>query len=97
MPSTRISGVHVSGPGNTTLHTGRGRLLGFLVSHSQAAAQSVMFFDGAATLAVVYIAPQQCPAYIQFGADKQDGIEFAESLIANPGANCELNVWFVGY
>ncbi len=97
MANTRVSGERVAGTGETTMYTGRGRLLGLMISHGEATKQTVTIKDGAAVFLVVDLHPEQSPFYVKFGYDKLDGIEFSTSLIVNPGLTCKVNVWYLGY
>ncbi len=80
------------------IHTGSGRLLGYVISHNQSAAQSVTFYDNTAAsgtvLHKVFVSPESCPVVIKFSKD--DGIIFATGLTVDPGS-CDVAVWAVGY
>jgi len=83
MSMTRVSGQRVTGGAvDQTLYTGEGRLLGFLVSHGQDSAQTILFKDDATTILQVHVAASRCPVMITFGmgsSDKLDGIPFTTS------------------
>ena len=101
MASIRVSGVLVSGAGDRSVYTGRGRLLGLLLSHKQDTVEEITIKDNATTLAIISIHPYQCPIYISFGpgeptGGKQEGIPFTTSLVINVG-DVNVNVWYLGY
>ena len=93
------SGLRVSGSVNG-VHAGKGRLLGYVISHDQAQAQGVVFYDSltcdGTVLHRVYVAPEQCPVYFRFGTGRDEGIVFENGLSVNAGA-CEAAVWSIGY
>jgi hypothetical protein len=82
-----------------TLHSGAGRLLGYLVSHNESTAQAVTFYDSASAsgqvLHRVYVPAERCPALVRFGAGPGESINFSNGLTVDPG-NCEVTVWSVG-
>lgn len=101
MALTRVSGTRVVGAGATTVYTGRGRLLGLLLSHAQAGVEQVDISDNVTIIATIYVQPYNCPIYISFrpgdpGGGKQEGISFTTSLVVTRG-DVEVNVWYVGY
>lgn len=77
----------------TTIHTGRGALLALLVSHSQAAAQTVTLYDSGAVsgtvLTRVTVAPEASPAMILF--PESFPLRFVTGLAVHPG-NCDVTV-----
>ena len=91
-------GFLVAGGGSTTLHSAAGRLLAFLISHNQATAQTVTFYDNTAasgtTILVVMVDPTQSPVYIEF--ERNAGIAFSTGLHVAQG-NCNVSVWSVDY
>ena len=100
MSKTILSGSYLaSGGASQTLHSAPGRLLGFLVSHSLAAAQIVQFYDATAATAgtqilVLSVQPAQSPYFVMFPRDQ--AIPFTTGLhVAN--GSCDLNVWSVDY
>lgn len=99
MAATRVSGERVTSSGDETLHSGAGRLMGLLVSHKESAYQTITFKDDTTVILTVYVEPDLLPFYVNFGAagGKLEGIPFSTSLVANKGANAELNVWFEAY
>ncbi len=99
MPASRVSGERVTSAGDQTLHTGAGRLMGFLVSHKETTYQTITFKDGTTVILTVYVEPDLLPFYVNFGESggKLEGIRFSASLVANKGANAELNVWYEAY
>ena len=99
MPATRVSGFRVTSTSDETLHTGSGRLMGFLVSHKEAAYQTITFKERSTVILIVYVETDLLPYYLNFGAagGKLEGIPFSTSLVANKGSNAELNVWFEAY
>jgi len=101
MALTRVSGFRVAAAGATTVYTGRGRLLGVLLSHAQATVQHVHISDALNDIALIYVDPTRSPIYISFGpgdptGGKQEGIPFTTSLVVTRG-DVEVNVWYVGY
>ncbi len=101
MAATRVSGQRVTITTDQTLHTGAGRLMGFMASSSAAAMQTITFEDGATVILTVYLpAALTGPYYVSFavGGGKLEGVPFSTSLIANKGAaTAELNVWYEAY
>lgn len=96
MAKTILDGYFLkSGGASQTLHSAAGRLRGFLISHSIAAVQTVIFYnDTAATggteFLIVKVSPQQCPYYVQF--PQTATIAFDTGLhVAN--GSCEVAVW----
>lgn len=89
---------------DTTIHTGRGRIMGYLISHAESTVQTVTFYDNTAasgTVAhLVHVAPEQSPVFIQFARrvdeSKLFGIDFDTGLTVVPG-NCAVAVWCIGY
>ena len=80
------------------LHTGFGQLTSYLISHKEAAAQTVTFYDNTTANGTmihrVHVAPEQSPVFVRFG--KEDGIVFSTGLMVDPG-NCDVAVWSVSY
>ncbi len=89
-----ISGTRVSGSA-VTLHTGKGWLLAVLVSHGQAAAQTVTFYDNTAASGAVILTltlpANPAPCYVEFLAP----IAFSQGLTVAP-AGADVNVWAKG-
>ena len=88
-----------SGGSSATLHTAAGRLLAFLVSHTQASAQTVTFYNataatGGTEILVLNVHPNASPAFIQFYRDA--GIPFDTALHVAQG-NCDVAVWSVDH
>lgn len=100
--ATKPTGQYITA--TTTVHTGRGRIMAYLISHSEATAQTVTFYDNTAasgTIAhLVKVHPNRSPAYIQFARRPDEskllGIAFETGLTVDPG-NCEVAVWAIGY
>ena len=98
----RTAGLHVTA--DTTVHTGRGRIMAYLISHAEATTQTVTFYDNTAASGTiahqVKVHPQRSPTYIQLARrvdeSKLLGIEFETGLTIAPG-NCEVAVWCIGY
>lgn len=94
MPAS--TGVRVFGQARS-LHSGPGRLLGYLVSHGESSPQAVTFYDASspagAVLHQVHVAPEQCPFYVRLSGPGE-AIPFAHGLSVDPG-NCEVLVWAV--
>jgi hypothetical protein len=92
MPAS--TGVRVFGTAGQ-LHAKSGRLLGYLVSHSETSSQAVTFYDstsaGGTVLHKVNVAPEQCPFYVRFSG-QGEAIPFATGLTVDPG-NCDVLVW----
>lgn len=100
MSLARISGERIATTGNVTLHTGRGRLMGVLISNDNAAVQDVTFYDALDVILLIHVHPALAPIYISFAeaGGKLEGISFTTSLIVNKGhADVELNVWYLEY
>ena len=99
MALTRVSGERVTSSGDQTLYNGPGRLMGLIASHKEASYQTITFKDNATIILTVFLLPDSGPVYINFAAagGKLEGIPFSHSLVANKGANAELNVWYLGY
>ncbi len=95
-------GTHITT--STTVHTGRGRIMSYLISHAEATTQTVTFYDNTAASGTiahqVKVHPNRSPVHIQFarGADESKllGIEFETGLTVDPG-NCEVALWCIGY
>jgi hypothetical protein len=83
------------------MHTGAGKLIGYLASHKEAAARWVTFYDNTAAsgtvLHKVYMDPGE-PVYIRFGAppEKSEAIPFSIGLTVDPG-DCDVLVWSLGF
>jgi hypothetical protein len=88
------NGSRVAGS-SSTIHTGAGRLLGYLISHSETTTQSVSFYDNTTArgtiLHKVNVAAEQSPFFVRF----EDAFYFNTGLTVNPG-NCEVSVWASG-
>jgi hypothetical protein len=86
----------------SAVHSGRGRLLGYLISHSESTAQTVIFYDSlnceGSVLHQVKLHPNRSPFFVRFGTPpgKEEGIPFSTGLSVNAG-NCEVAVWSIGY
>ena len=82
------------------LHSGAGRLLGYLVSHNQAGARAVTFYDSPSAagrvLHKVHVAPERSPVYVRFADGKDAGLPFSAGLAVDPG-DCDVAVWSIGY
>ncbi len=87
-----------------TIHTGRGRIMAYLISHAEATAQLVTFYDNTAASGTiihqVHIHPSRSPIYVQFARRPDEskllGIPYETGLTVDPG-NCEVGVWAIGY
>ena len=101
--SSNHDGLLVAAGTTPTLHSTAGRLLGYLVSHDQTSVQTITFYDNTAASGTVlhriHVAPEQCPYYVRFGAPphRREGIKFTTGLTVDPGANCDLAIWSVGF
>ena len=88
------NGVRVSGL-VSTVHTGNGRLLGYMISHNEVGNQDVTFYDNTTAtgtvLAKVIVAPDQSPFFVRFDEPQT----FTTALTVHPG-NCEVAVWASG-
>jgi hypothetical protein len=88
-----------AGGGAVTVHTGRGRLRGLLLSHAQAAVQTVTIYDNTAASGTVllrlHLAPELSPWFLMF--PEVHAPTFSTGLTVDPGANIDLAVWCVGY
>ena len=77
------------------VHTGKGFLLAYLISHEESTAQAVFFYDnteaGGTIIQKVFVAPENSPCFIRW----QVGISFSTGLFVIPG-NCEVTVWANG-
>lgn len=103
MPRTVSNGIYTAaGAGATVLHTGAGRLFALLISHANAAVQTVTFYDNTAgsgtVLLKISLQPSADPAYIRFGptAGRDEALSFSTGLTVNP-ANCDVLTWLAGY
>lgn len=100
MAKTILSGYYLqAGAAAATVHTAAGRILAVLVSHAQAAVQTVTFYnDTAATVGKEILAlnvdPNQCPYYIELS--RHAGIEFDTALHIVQG-NCDVSIWSVDH
>lgn len=78
------------------LHSGAGRLQGYVAGHDCNQTQRVIFYDnpecGGTILHVAYIHPQQSPVCVVF----PQPIPFKNGLSVDAG-NCEVNVWGVDF
>lgn len=104
MPSRSVIDCGYINPGATEgleklVHTGAGRLLGFLLSNGEAAAQTVTFYDhtsavaGQEILAVAMPAGVQ-PVYILF--PRQQAPTFQDGLYIEPNSAL-VAIWAVCY
>ncbi len=59
MTSSRVYGESATGTGDTAMYTGRGRLLGVLISHIEATAMTVTIQDGTTSILVIKLHPEQ--------------------------------------
>lgn len=88
--------IAVYATGSPYTKTGPGKLLGLLVSHDQAAVQTLTFYDNTAAsgpiLTAIDIAPEQCPAYLMFPRDLW--LQFDTGLTVDPG-HCHLTLWII--
>ena len=99
MAKTIQTGYYLAAGGSTaTLHSAAGRLLGFLISHTNAAVQPVIFYDNTAAsgtiILTVNVDPNQCPYFLML--DRDAGIAFSTGLHVNQG-NCDVAVWSVDH
>jgi hypothetical protein len=84
------------------LHSGAGRLIGYLISHDESTPQTVIFYDatvvGGTVLHVVNVSPERSPFFVRFGEPpgSDEGIPFSTGLSVNAG-NCEVAVWSIGF
>ena len=81
------------------MHTAAGRLLAFVISHTQATVQTVTFYNataatGGTEIAVIDVDPTESPAVIRF--DRDAGIPFDTALHVAQG-NCNVLVWSVDH
>ena len=101
MAATIKDGQRVLGLASA-LHSGRGRLLGYMISHSESTAQAVTFYDSLSCEGIILhqvkVHPSRSPFFVRFGTPpgKEEGIPFANGLSVNAG-NCEVAVWSIGY
>ncbi len=88
-------GARVSGA-TTTIHSGPGWFLGFLISHGQGTAQTVTIYNntsGSGTILVQVTQPPNVqPLFVWF----PESIEFDRGLTVVAPANVEVNVWAKG-
>lgn len=81
------------------LHTGAGRLLGFLLSNGTGTAGTVAFYDNTSGAGTILLAVQAAagmqPTLILFPRDRAPA--FSTGLFVDRGANPSLSVWAVGY
>ena len=99
MAKTIHMGYFLAAGGSTaTLHTAAGRLLAFLISHTNAAVQTVTFYDNTAASGTIILQvdvhPNESPTYVEFHRDA--GIPFSTGLHINQG-NCNVSVWSVDH
>ena len=86
----------------SAVHTGHGRLLGYLICHSESTTQTVTFYDSLSCagtiLHQVKLHPNRSPFFVRFGTppSMEEGIPFRTGLSVNAG-NCEVAVWSVGF
>jgi hypothetical protein len=84
------------------VHTGAGRLVGYLISHDESTPQTVIFYDsmavGGTVLHVVNVSPERSPFFVRFGQapGSEEGIPFSTGLSVNAG-NCEVAIWSFGF
>jgi hypothetical protein len=84
------------------VHSGAGRLVGYLIIHDESTPQSVIFYDatavGGSVLHVVTVSPERSPFFVRFGQapGSEEGIPFSNGLSVNAG-NCEVAIWSIGY
>ena len=84
------------------VHTGAGRLIGYLISHAESTPQTVIFYDSlevdGTVLHVVNVSTERSPFFVRFGQPpgSEEGIPFSTGLSINAG-NCEVAVWSIGY
>jgi hypothetical protein len=78
------------------LITGSGRLLAFLITHAEAAAQRVTFYDNTTAtgtvIADLHIAPERSPFYLRLSPN--DAFIFSTGLSLTY-TNCTVVVWAV--
>lgn len=87
-----------------TVHTGSGRIIGYIISHAEATTQTVTFYDNTAASGTVAhqvkVHPNRSPIHIEIARNidesKRLGIPFTTGLHIDPG-NCEVAVWAIGY
>jgi hypothetical protein len=99
MAKTIHTGYFLAAGGSTaTLHSAAGRLLAFLIAHTQTSIQTVTFYDNTAAsgtkILVVDVSRNETPAYIVFERDA--GIAFSTGLHVDQG-NCNVAVWSVDH
>lgn len=104
MAKTILNGGFVSatyaGALSNPLHSAPGRLIAFLISHTQATVQTVIFYDCTGTpgsgdeFLVVHVAPEQSPYYVEFARDA--AIPFSTGLRVS-SSYCEIAVWSVDH
>jgi len=95
MATTMLTGSPVTAAG--LLHTGAGRLLGFLLSSDQAGAQEVVFYDATTAapgseLLVVQVPTGVVPFYVMFPRELAPA--FATGLYVDPNS-ATVAVWAV--
>ena len=98
MAKTIRTGYYLAAGGSTaTLHNAPGRLLAFLISHTQASAVAVTFYDNNAAsgtvLLVVNVDPNQSPYYLEL--PREYGIPFSKLHVAQ--GNADVAVWSVDH
>ena len=95
MTKTMIKGSYHTAA--ATVHTGPGLLLGLLISHAEAAAQTVTLYDNTSAagtvLLAIDVAPEASPAHLVFPRDLAPA--FATGLHVVPGA-CKVALWGIG-
>ena len=82
--------------GNRLLHSGPGRVISLLVSHSEATPQALTLYDDwvpARRLAQITVAPGNSPRLILF--PRAYGLTFDDALLIHAG-NCLVHVTAVG-
>jgi hypothetical protein len=87
-----------AGGSSATLHSAAGRLLGFLISHTQTSIQTVTFYDNTAAsgtvILTVDVSHNETPRYTTFPRDA--AIPFSTGLHVAQG-NCNVAVWSVDH
>ena len=100
MAKTIYTGKHLTGAAMaaSTVHSAAGRLLAILVSHAQAAVQTVTIYDNTAASGTVImklnVDPGQCPYYVEF--PRNAGIAFSTGMHVVNGW-CDINLWSLDY
>ncbi|MEA3438860.1 MAG: hypothetical protein U9R58_01100 [Chloroflexota bacterium] len=82
---------------NTNIHTGAGSVISLIISHSEAAAQTITLYDNTiasgTVLAAFKVAPEASPKQITFPVPYY--LRFSTGLTVEPG-NCTVILQSIG-